>query len=165
MNSPDLFGYVTEPPSKWSALFSAASDEWPTDQAVVNYWAARVGPVGLDVCATADNAKAPRFYTKNQNALMQDWARDADGSAAWMNPPYSDIEPFIVKALEESARGLVVVALLPARTDRPWFHRILAEQRRCEIWFARGRLRFGDAANDAPFPSVIVIFRNSKGAA
>ena len=78
---------------------------------------------------------------------------------AWANVPYSNVEPFVAKAIAESARGATVVMLLPARTDTRWFHLVLAVQDRAELWFLRGRLRFGDAKNSAPFPSMVVVFR------
>jgi site-specific DNA-methyltransferase (adenine-specific) len=155
----DLFGHEPLPTSKWDVLFSAKSDEWPTDQAVVDDWNRRAGPFTLDACATVENAKAVRFYTLADDALGKNWLTDAGGGACWLNPPYSDIDPFIQKALAESARGLTVVACLPSRTDRPWFHAVLAAQHRCEVWFCRGRLRFGDAKHDAPFPSMVIVMR------
>ena len=50
----------------------------------------------------------------------------------------------------------VVVFVLPARTDTRWWHDYVI---RCKLRFIRGRLRFGDGKNSAPFPSAIVIFR------
>lgn len=153
--------------SRWAPLFSAKTDEHPTDTATVECWRGivreRFGLVlALDVAATAENAKAPKFYALLDNGLARDWMADADGGAAWMNPPYSDCLSWVSKALAESARGLVVVALLPARTDTAWFHAILKEQNRCEISFLRGRLRFGDAKGSAPFPSVVVLFKGER---
>lgn len=46
--------------------------------------------------------------------------------------------------------------LLPARTDTKWFHDYIYGQ--TEIRFLKGRLKFGEAKNSAPFPSMIVIF-------
>lgn len=158
-STPDLFGHEPAPASKWDVLFSAKTDEWPTDQAVFDDWNRRAGPFTLDAAADSSNAKCVRYYDLEKNALAQPWAEDAGAGAVWCNPPYSDIDPFVAKALAESARGAVVVILLPARTDRPWFHAILAAQPRCEIWFCRGRLRFGDAIHDAPFPSFVVVMR------
>lgn len=48
----------------------------------------------------------------------------------------------------------VVVFVLPARTDTRWWHDYVI---RCKLRFIRGRLRFGDGKNSAPFPSAIVI--------
>lgn len=159
----DLFGHDDTPPSKWAVLFSAKSDEWSTPDEVVEHFAKFVGPFTLDVCATEENAKAPVFFTAQENGLAQDWVYYASGGAAWLNPPYSDIEPFVLKALTETARGLpAVVCLLPSRTDRPWFHALLSQQHRCAFYFCRGRLRFGDATADAPFPSVVVVIQPRK---
>lgn len=164
--------------SKWAPLFSAKTDEHATDADTFAHWRdevrARFGlPLVLDVAATRENTKCAACFTIADDGLAQDWkaaaddaARDndpdAEHGAVWMNCPYSKCMAFVAKALAESARGLVVVALLPARTDTAWFHAILNEQHRCELHFLRGRLRFGDAKGSAPFPSVVVIFKGEK---
>ena len=50
--------------------------------------------------------------------------------------------------------------LLPARTDTKWFHEYI--YKKAEIRFIKGRLKFGNSVNSAPFPSMIVIFRGSE---
>lgn len=165
----DLFGQPVAPPGqkgKWRQLFSADTDEWATPDDVVRYWEDRLGrPFTLDVAATKEMAKAPRFYTIIDNALVQDWVADAgpDG-LAWCNPPYSNIDGFMAKAIREAQRGLTTVLLLPSRTDRPWFHWAIDEldDGRAEIFFCKGRLRFGGATTDAPFPSVVIVIRGSN---
>jgi site-specific DNA-methyltransferase (adenine-specific) len=52
--------------------------------------------------------------------------------------------------------GNLVVMLLPARTDTKWFHDYIYHK--AEIRFIRGRLKFGDSKNSAPFPSMVVIY-------
>ncbi len=42
--------------------------------------------------------------------------------------------------------------LIPARTDTRWFHEIVLPKAK-EIRFIKGRLKFGDAVNAAPFKS------------
>ena len=49
--------------------------------------------------------------------------------------------------------------LLPARTDTRWFHNYC---KKGTIEFLQGRLKFGKAKNNAPFPCMIVIFDNRK---
>jgi site-specific DNA-methyltransferase (adenine-specific) len=51
----------------------------------------------------------------------------------------------------------MVVMLLPARTDTKWFHEYIYGK--AEIRFIKGRLKFGDVKNSAPFPSMVVIFK------
>lgn len=107
----------------------------------------------VDVAADAGNAKCERFYDEQANGLTQDWT----GEVVWMNPPYSNIEPWTKKAADGSAS--IVVGLLPVRTDLLWFHRDVLDAG-AEVRFIRGRVRFegiGARAN-APFPSMLVIW-------
>lgn len=116
----------------------------------------------LDVAARGDNALCARYFTEEDNGLAQDWT----GERCWMNPPYSDIEPWCAKAA--AARALTV-GLLPVRTDLGWFHdHVLAAG--AEVRFLRGRLRFyGDRVDgavaegrgNAPFPSMVVVWSGS----
>lgn len=64
---------------------------------------------------------------------------------------------WVKKAAESNT---TVVMLLPARTDTKWFHEYI--YKKAEIIFIKGRLRFGNSKNSAPFPSMIVIFRKEN---
>ena len=106
----------------------------------------------VDVCATKENAKCKKFYTPEENGLQQDWT-----GTCWMNPPYGkEISKWVKKAYESKA---TVVCLLPARTDTRWFHEYI--YKKSEIRFIKGRIKFSNSKNYAPFPSMIVIFRNN----
>ena len=62
------------------------------------------------------------------------------------------------KAYQEKDKpGTTVVMLLPARTDTRWFHDYIYGK--AEIRFIKGRLKFGEAKAGAPFPSMIVVFK------
>lgn len=77
------------------------------------------------------------------------------------NPPYSNIGEWVKKAFTEGHKeNTTVVLLIPARTDTRYFHNYILH--RSEIRFIKGRLKFGDAKNSAPFPSMIVIFRGPQ---
>ena len=79
------------------------------------------------------------------------------GRRNYINPPYGrTIGLWIKRAYEDSLSGGLDVMLLPARTDTKWFH--LYCMKAHEIRWIKGRLKFGDAKNSAPFPSMIVIF-------
>jgi hypothetical protein len=74
----------------------------------------------IDVAASADNAKLPRYFTAEVNGLEQSWA----GERVWCNPPYSDIRPWVEKAWREYEPGQaeLIVMLVPAnRTEQPWW--------------------------------------------
>jgi site-specific DNA-methyltransferase (adenine-specific) len=78
------------------------------------------------------------------------------------NPPYGNKETglWTEKCYQESLKpNTTVVLLIPARTDRASFHNYIYQKENVEIRFIRGRLKFGDGKNPAPFPSMIVIFR------
>ena len=138
------------------ALYSSQPDMWETppdlfDEQVNEFH------FNLDVCATPENAKCKRYYTPKQDGLSQPW----DG-ICWCNHPYGrDIGQWVRRALFASVGGATVVMLLPARTDTKWFHDYI--YKRAEIRFVKGRLKFGNSKNSAPFPSMIVVFRGLKG--
>lgn len=75
------------------------------------------------------------------------------------NPPYGRvIYDWIEKCYNESQKpNTTVVALIPARTDTKYFHQFIYHKAK-EIRFIKGRLKFGDSKNSAPFPSMIVVF-------
>jgi len=106
----------------------------------------------LRFTAKPGNAKCKRYFTPDENGLKQRWE-----GTCWMNPPYGrEIEKWMKKAYESSLEGATVVCLVPARTDTRWWHRYSL---RGEIRYLRGRLKFGQSPNSAPFPSAVVIFR------
>lgn len=105
----------------------------------------------LDVCATSDNAKCAKYFSPEDDGLQQEWQ-----GVCWMNPPYGRaIGQWVKKAFESSLDGATVVCLLPSRTDTKWWHDFCMLG---EIRLVRGRLKFGDGKNSAPFPSAVVIF-------
>ncbi len=134
-------------------VWQSNSDEWETPQDLYDGLNAEFG-FNLDPCATDDNHKCLMYYTRQEDGLQQSWG----GCRVFCNPPYSQVKAWVRKAYEESRiAGTIVVLLLPARTDTKWFQDYCLH--RSEVRFLRGRLRFGDAMYNAPFPSMIVIFR------
>lgn len=132
--------------------FSSATDLWATPIETYNILNEEFG-FTLDVCATSDNAKCARFFTKEQDGLSQDWT----GEIVWCNPPYGmGIGKWVKKCRWGKAK--VAVALLPARTDTAWFHDHIYHHT-ADMRFIRGRLRFGGHKNPAPFPSMIVCWK------
>ena len=80
------------------------------------------------------------------------------GKVNFINPPYGRlIRRWIARSHEESLEGAICVLLIPSRTDTKWWHDYIMKAD--EIRFIKGRLKFGDSKNSAPFPSAIVIFR------
>jgi site-specific DNA-methyltransferase (adenine-specific) len=114
----------------------------------------------LDACASNDNTKCERYFTERDNALEQSW----EGETVFCNPPYGrQVWKWVKKGFEESLKSnTCVVMLLPARTDTRWFHDYI--YRKAEIRFLKGRLVFENHQYNAPFPSMVIVFKNEKGA-
>lgn len=139
-----------------SLHFSSKTDNWATPQWLFDQLNEEFH-FTLDVCADSQNAKCARYFTREQDGLSEEWA-----GTVWCNPPYGRTIGLWVKKVAEfvASGGGLAVMLLPARTDTRWFHDYIYGK--AEIRFLRGRLRFGDATENAPFPSMIVIFRGGK---
>lgn len=130
-------------------MFSSKTELWATPQKFFDAISVLYGPFDIDVCADESNAKCPVYFDKAADGLAQTWT-----GKCWMNPPYGrDIGKWMKKASESNA---TVVCLVPARTDTNWWHEYAMKG---EITFIKGRLKFGDAKNSAPFPSAVVVFR------
>ena len=133
-----------------SVHFSSKTDLWSTPQDLFDKLNSKYN-FDLDVCATDQNAKCKTYFTKDDDGLAQKWT-----GVCWMNPPYGrEIIKWMEKAYVSALGGATVVCLVPSRTDTKWWHEYAMNG---EIEFIRGRLKFGDAKNSAPFPSAIVVF-------
>lgn len=136
-----------------SVHFSSKTCEWKTPQEVFDELNKEF-QFTLDVCATPENTKCSKYFTKEENGLIQDWSKEI----CWLNPPYGrEIQLWIKKAYEESKKGATVVLLIPSRTDTKWWHEYVVKAK--EIRFIKGRLKFNNHTNSAPFPSAIVVFK------
>ena len=139
-----------------AVMFSSNSDEWATPQWLFDELNNEFN-FDLDPCASEENHKTPIYYTKDNSGLSQKWG----GCRVFCNPPYSQISKWVEKAFEEGHKpNTLVVLLIPSRTDTKYFHDYILH--RAEIRYIKGRLKFGNQKNSAPFPSMIVIFRGPK---
>lgn len=138
-------------------LFSHKSDEWETPQALFDELDKEFH-FDLDVCATNENAKCVVYFGLDNgvDGLTTPWEMPWGTARVWCNPPYSDIKSWCKKCSEHNGTA---VMLVPARTDTKWFHEYCYNKPGVEIRFIKGRLKFGNSKNSAPFPSMIVIFR------
>ncbi|QDP51257.1 MAG: putative adenine-specific methylase [Prokaryotic dsDNA virus sp.] len=127
------------------------TNEWETPQDLFNELDKKYH-FTLDPCATEQNAKCKKFYTKRVNGLQQSWK----GEVVFMNPPYGrEIGRWMAKAYQEGLKeGTTIVCLIPSRTDTRYWHEYVMKG---DITFIKGRLKFGDMKNSAPFPSAIVV--------
>lgn len=133
----------------------------------------------LDVAAAPHNAKCERYYTREDNGLIQPWS-----GRVWCNPPYSQIQAWVEKAWREwraadcveecsacATHPELIVMLLPAnRTEQAWWQDLVEPQLRnrrpyFHVEFLRGRLRFdrpdwtpGPKGDRPPFGCCLLIW-------
>lgn len=135
-------------------MFSHKKDDWETPQELFDALN-REFEFTLDPCASDDNHKCEKYYTKEQDGLSQCWVEER----VFCNPPYGrEIEAWVRKCCLHSKEGGIAVMLIPARTDTRWFHEYIYDKPDVEVRFLKGRLKFSGAAYNAPFPSMVVVF-------
>lgn len=111
----------------------------------------------LDPCSprrTRPPVKARMHYTAEDDGLSLPWH-----GTVFVNPPYGrQLPAWIAKAHAEVEHGnaRLVVALIPARTDTNYWHRHVAGH--ADVFFLKGRLRFGKNGQSAPFPSALAVW-------
>lgn len=118
----------------------------------------------LDAAAAPHNALCRRFISAEQNTLETPWADYLIiPGYVWLNPPYSDITPFVKKAAAESINQIGTVMLVPADTSVGWFKEAI--QTASEVRFiTAGRLAFINPVTGKPVSgnnkgSMLIIWR------
>lgn len=107
----------------------------------------------VDGAAIEENAKLPRFWSPKEDGLAQDWT----GERVWVNPPFSQIGPWVKKAAER--RAAVAVLLVPSRTGTGWWHE--HGQHADEIRWIKGRVRFAGAFGNFPEDCCLLVFEGA----
>lgn len=136
------------------ALYSV---EWATPPEIFDPLNAEFG-FTLDPASSPWNAKAPTFYTAEDDGLSKPWAPHT----VWLNPPYGrGIGLWLAKAVAEAKVGATVVALIPNNTDTAWFHDHVLPF--AELRWVRGRVQFigadGRRRKGNTTGSVIAVYR------
>lgn len=114
----------------------------------------------LDCCAEHETAKCDKYFTIDDDALIQDWK-----GVVWCNPPYGREQvKFIEKSLTEvdSGNAETVVMLIPSRTETKVWQDLIFKKS-TSVHFIKGRLKFGGSEHNAPFPSALVVFGKCLG--
>jgi len=93
----------------------------------------------LDPCCTAATAKAPKFYTEQDDGLVKDWFGNV-----FLNPPWDrkNLPLFVHCAYKQSRRETTVIGLLPVRTDTEVWHDYILNYGAHELIFIKGRVKF-----------------------
>ncbi|MFO0888241.1 MAG: DNA N-6-adenine-methyltransferase [Isosphaeraceae bacterium] len=136
---------------------SSTNQMWETPPELLRTLHAVFGRFDLDPCAprrSRTRVKAKVHLTDADDGLAVPWH-----GVVFVNPPYGrTLAAWVAKAHREvrEERARTVVALLPARPDTAYWHADVVGH--AAIYFLRGRLRFGDGKQSAPFPSALAIW-------
>ena len=136
-------------------MFSSKTNEWATPQSFFDKLNEEFA-FTLDPCCTHENAKCANHYTIEDDGLSKNWG----GQIVFCNPPYGRELPKWVKKCYDESKHAIVVMLIPARTDTRYFHDYIYHK--AEIRFIKGRLKFGNSNQSAPFPSMVVVYNNKQ---
>lgn len=129
-----------------SVHFKSQSVDWATPKAVYEE---------LDKEFAFNFDPCPLGGVAFMNGLEMDW-----GTSTFCNPPYGrEIGKWTSKAVKEADKGKTIVLLIPSRTDTRWWQNDIMKAQ--EIRFIKGRLKFGNATNSAPFPSALAIYKGT----
>ena len=140
--------------AEFRSKFSSANQDWETPAELFAPLDAEF-QFTLDAAAADTNAKAPKWFTVEDNALAIPWGA---GERVWLNPPYKEVGKWVRKAHEESCRGNLIVMLIAAKTNTNWFHDFILKH--AEVRFIRGRPKFVGAKYGLPQPLCIAIFNS-----
>lgn len=117
------------------------TDMWETPRWLVRQLEDLLGVTFVhDICATAENAKCPSYWTEDDDALSQDWHSkmlmlrrelanyNIQTPAFWLNPPYSNVTPWLEMAIEAANLGVLVVAVLNDDRSTLWYQNLMENQ-------------------------------------
>lgn len=138
---------------------SSGHHAWKTPTWLLQTLKSVFGIFDLDPCSpTANRRNSPLspkvLYTEADDGLSLSWF-----GKVFVNPPYGRCLPLWTEKCckeFESGNAKFIIALVPSRTDTNWWHRDIAPV--AQIFFLKGRLRFDDVQQSAPFPSALVLW-------
>ena len=129
------------------------NDEWITPSNVYSMGNQKSGiKPDLDAAATKSNKLCINYFSKENSALDQDWKCK---SGVFCNPPYSMVEKFVAKAVEQNQKlNIDILMLTFAKTDTKWFNTHVYDEQQ-DRWLAefkpiRSRIRFLDSNGNVP---------------
>lgn len=105
--------------SKAGVFLSSKSQVWATNQEFFDK-INKIYKFTLDPCAHPDTAKCKKYFTEEDNGLIQSWK----GYRVFANPPFKNVDEWIEKAVQENVDNNVFIYLfIKARVDTKTYHK------------------------------------------
>lgn len=136
------------------AIFTSNDQTWNSPQNVVDR-IRKFSPIALDPCSNPTsivNADTEWRIERGEDGLTRPWPTKG---LVYVNPPYDELERWAAKMAKESARGVEIIACIPARTDtKAWQDSIFPS---CDaVCFWRGRMKFGAGRSSSSQTSMLI---------
>lgn len=120
----------------------------------------------LDAAASYENAKCERYFTRDDDALVQCWT----GESVFVNPPYGrgpgchGLEKWVAKCEAASLSGANVVLLAPCDPSTRWFSSANHAALECRLLTPRPQFvpPPGVTASSSPSTTAAFIFAPMK---
>ena len=127
--------------SNIKACLSSNTDDWKTPSELFNYFMKK-------------GYRDLFEYKMNKNQFDILYRNEK----LYINPPFSKLKliPDYIEQLISLNNEIIL--LIPSRTDTIYFHKLL--KFKPKIYFIKGRLHFNDSKLSAPFPTILMEFKN-----
>jgi phage N-6-adenine-methyltransferase len=120
---------------------------------------ARFGKLDFDLAASAENTKAPLFYTEEDNSLARRWD-DLEGNL-WLNPPFTDIGAWAGKCcMTKLSPQTRILFLVPASVGSEWYRLYVHD--RAYVLTLSPRLTFKGCKDPYPKDMLLAVFNGPK---
>jgi phage N-6-adenine-methyltransferase len=139
-----------------ASKFDSNNNEWETTQSLFDILNSEF-KFTIDIAASQSNAKLPIFFTRDDNALINEWK-----GICWCNPPFGDkgtnaLKFFVKKGHDEYCKNNnTIVMLVPTRTNTNWWRDYCSKAK--EIRFITGRPNFKGCTHGLMQPLAIIVF-------
>jgi DNA N-6-adenine-methyltransferase (Dam) len=132
------------------SMMRSVKQDWCTPPRVLER-VRRVDAIALDPCTSPANPCGAEASYSLHGLSLPWWG------LAYVNPPYGrELPVWADKVIEEAARNVEIIMLVPSRTDTRWWGKAFEACQACAFW--RGRITFVGAPAPAPFPSCLFYF-------
>lgn len=133
-----------------------SKQDYGTPKALLNAVRDRlhIAEFDIDVAASQENAVCPKFFTEEDDALIQDWKVGTGWN--WLNPPFGQLELWTVKAKLEAEKGAQTVMLVPVSPGSNWWAEYVEPF--VYVSYLHGRVTFVGATGPYPKDTAILLY-------
>lgn len=120
---------------------------WQTPKYVFNWLEIKYGAFDVDGCASSENALCKEYIDSDFDFLtcsMRGFQNccEKENLKIYVNPPYSDVTPFLIQAKELRDAGHLVVMLLNNDKSTQWYQNLIHGVANEVIDIVGGRIAF-----------------------